>query len=83
MKNADPTFLEKLEATLPPLMTIAQVAELIQVAEVTVERWLAAGKLKRIDVVVGRRVRIPRDSVIAALRERSSVDARGDEEAGE
>jgi excisionase family DNA binding protein len=51
------------------LMTVVQVAALIQVPEQTVYAWSSQGRLDRCKTRVGKHVRFFRDELLALLRE--------------
>jgi len=55
-----------------PLLTVRQVAQQLQVAEITVRRWIATGRIKRASKITSRSGwRIPQSEVERLLRESS------------
>jgi excisionase family DNA binding protein len=53
-----------------PLLTVRQVAQRLQVSEITVRRWIAAGTIKQASrITVRSGWRIPQSEVDRLLRE--------------
>jgi excisionase family DNA binding protein len=57
---SDPLWAQRF----PPLMTVEQAADLLQVPKATVYDWRSRGLLKKCSRKVGRYVRFWRDSLI-------------------
>jgi len=55
-----------------PLLTVRQVAQRLQVAEITIRRWIASGRIQRASKITTRSGwRIPTSEVERLLRDSS------------
>jgi excisionase family DNA binding protein len=60
---------EPWASRFPPILTVQQLAELMQVSPRTVFQWLATGLLNPATNLIGRQRRILRDSAVMLLME--------------
>ena len=69
MSDSDPAWIQDLAASLPPMLSLAETAELLRIHERTVHRMLRDGRLRSIRRVPlpGARHLIPRAELVRYL----------------
>lgn len=63
-----PDWIDEIQSTLPPMLTVAQVAEHIQRCQRTVRSYIATGALEAARGAGVRCILVPRASLIRFLR---------------